>query len=161
NAKTFAQTVKERSNGRVDITVHSGGALGLKGPEVLRAVRDGIVPIAEMNLSQQSGDMPLLSLETMPFLVRTSDELKTLYSFSRPAIEKALLQANQKLIYVVPWPSQMIFTKNPVKQLDDLKGVRIRTTDRNNSDMMERLGMSPLAMPYSDLIPALATGHVQ
>lgn len=161
NAVKFADTVRERTDGRVDITVHSGGALGLKGPESLRAVRDGIVPIAEMNLSQQSGDMPLLSLETMPFLVRTPAELKTLYSISRGTIETALENANQKLIYVVPWPSQMIFTQKPIAKLDDLKGLRIRTTDRNNSDMMQRFGMSPLAMPYSDLIPALATGNVQ
>lgn len=161
NAMAFAEAVKERTQGRVLITVHPGGELGLKGPETLRAVRDGIVPIAEMFLSQQSGDMPFLSIETMPFLVRSPDELRTLYSITMPRMERMLASYNQKLIYLTPWPSQMIFTKNPATRQEDLKGVKIRTTDRNNAEMMEALGMSPVALPISDLMPALASGAVQ
>lgn len=161
NAIAFAEAVKERTNGRVVITVHPGGSLGLKGPETLRAVRDGIVPIAEMYLSQQSGEIPFLSIETMPFLVRSPDELRKLYSITMPRMERMLASYNQKMIYLVPWPSQMIFTKNPASRQEDLKGVKIRTTDRNNGQMMEALGMSAVAMPASDLIPALASGTVQ
>lgn len=161
NAVAFAQAVKERTAGRVLITVHPGGSLGLKGPETLRAVRDGIVPIAEMFLSQQSGDMPFLSIETMPFLVRSPDELRTLYRITMPRMERMLATYNQKLIYLAPWPSQMIFTRNPAGRQEDLKGVKIRTTDRNNAEMMEALGMAPVALPISDLMPALASGAVQ
>jgi TRAP-type C4-dicarboxylate transport system substrate-binding protein len=162
NAMAFANAVKERTQGRVVITVHPGGALGLKGPETLRAVRDGIVPIAEMFLSQQSGDLPFLSIESMPFLVRSPEELATLYKITMPRMERLLAGFNQKLIYIVPWPSQMIYTRNaPVLRQDDLKGLKIRTTDRNNADMMTALGMSPVALPVSDLVPALAAGTVQ
>ena len=161
NAIAFAEAVKERTNGRVEITVHPGGSLGLKGPETLRAVRDGIVPIAEMFLSQQSGDVPFLSIESMPFLVRSPDELRTLYRITMPRMERQLANFNQKLIYLTPWPSQMIFTKTPASRQEDLKGVKIRTTDRNNGEMMEALGMSAVALPASDLIPALAANTVQ
>ncbi len=161
NAIAFAEAVRERTNGRVVITVHPGGSLGLKGPDKLRAVRDGVVPIAEMFLSQQSGDIPFLSIESMPFLVRTPDELRTLYRITMPRMERLLASYNQKLIYIVPWPSQMVFTKNPAARTEDLKGVRIRTTDRNNGEMMEALGMTAVAMPVSDLIPALASNALQ
>jgi len=161
NAVAFAEAVKERTNGRVLITVHPGGSLKLKGPETLRAVRDGIVPIAEMYLSQQSGDIPFLSIESMPFLVRSPDELRTLYRITMPRMERLLASYNQKMIYLTPWPSQMIFTKNPATRQEDLKGVKIRTTDRNNAEMMEAMGMSAIALPASDLIPALAANTVQ
>lgn len=161
NAMAFAEAVKEKTQGRVLITVHAGGSLGLKGPETLRAVRDGIVPIAEMFLSQQSGDMPFLSIETLPFLVRSPEELHKLYGITMPLMERMLASYNQKVLYLVPWPSQMIFTKNPATTEADLKGVKIRTTDRNNADMMEAMGMSSVALPMSDLMPALASGTVQ
>ncbi|PPD15671.1 MAG: C4-dicarboxylate ABC transporter substrate-binding protein [Methylobacterium sp.] len=160
NALAFAEAVKQRTQGRVEITVHSGGALGLKGPEVLRAVRDGIVPIAESFLSQQAGDVPFLSIETMPFLVRSPEELSTLYRISQPRMETVLASYNQKLLYLAPWPSQMIFTRNPVATIADFKGLRIRVTDRNNGEMMGALGMVPISVPFSDLIPALAAGAV-
>lgn len=161
NAMKFAEAVEERTEGRVVINVHPGGALGIKGPESLRAVRDGIVPIAEMFLSQQAGDAPFFSIETMPFLVRSPEELAILYDIARPQFEEILESYNQKMLYIVPWPSQMIFTDSLITSVEDLSGIQIRTTDSNNASMMEALGMSPVAMPSSDLMPALASGAVQ
>src|SRR5215210_7047425 len=48
NARRFADEVKKATNGAVEITVKSGGQLGFKGPEHLRAVRDGLVPMADI-----------------------------------------------------------------------------------------------------------------
>jgi TRAP-type C4-dicarboxylate transport system substrate-binding protein len=160
NAMALAAAVKERSRDAVNIVVHPGGSLGLKGPETLRAVRDGIVPIAEMGMSQQAGDAPFLALETLPFLIQDYAELRAFHQFFRPKVEEILARHNQKLIYVVPWPSQMIYTKKPVAAVADLKGLKIRTTDKNSSDMAQLLGMAPVQMPFSDLIPALASGAV-
>ena len=36
NAKKFAEMVREATGGKVVITVHAGGALGIKGPEGTR-----------------------------------------------------------------------------------------------------------------------------
>src|SRR5712664_4720295 len=43
NAMAFAEEVKKQTDGTVTITVKAGGQLGFKGPEHLRAVRDGLV----------------------------------------------------------------------------------------------------------------------
>ncbi len=43
NAKRFADEVGKATGGEVKITVQAGGSLGFKGPEQLRAVRDGLV----------------------------------------------------------------------------------------------------------------------
>jgi len=36
----FAEKVKKATNGELEIVVHTGGALGYKGPELLKTVRD-------------------------------------------------------------------------------------------------------------------------
>ena len=71
NAMAFAEGVKEVTDGEVVITVHSGGALGIKGPEGMAAVRDGLVPIADILLNQQVGEAPVLGIETLPFMAPT------------------------------------------------------------------------------------------
>ena len=48
NAKRYAAEVLAATSGEVKITVHSGGALGFKGPDHLRAVRDGLVGMADI-----------------------------------------------------------------------------------------------------------------
>src|SRR4051812_35349964 len=48
----FAKRVADATSGTVLITVHAGGSLGLKGPEMVSAIRDGIVPIGDVTPQQ-------------------------------------------------------------------------------------------------------------
>ena len=66
NAMAFAEEVKKQTDGTVNITVKAGGQLGFKGPEHLRAVRDGLVPLADVLNIQQVGDEPFMGVEKHP-----------------------------------------------------------------------------------------------
>jgi TRAP-type C4-dicarboxylate transport system substrate-binding protein len=160
NAQKLAEAVKEATKGQVAMTVHAGGALGVKANESLRAVEDGAVPMAEYAAFQNVGDLPLLGIESLPFLVDDYDQLRVMHSFARPAWEVALAKRGQKVLYIVPWPSQNFFTKKPVKGFEDLKGVRMRTYDRNTAEMVSKLGMVPQQMNNPDIVPALASGRL-
>jgi TRAP-type C4-dicarboxylate transport system substrate-binding protein len=160
NAQNFAKRVGEVTKGQVTMIVHPGGALGIKANESLRAVEDGTVAMAEYAAFQNVGDLPLLGIESLPFLVDDYAQLRVMHSFARPAWEAALAKRGQKVVYVVPWPSQNFFTKKPVKTMDDLKGVRMRTYDRNTAEMVSKLGMVPQQMNNPDIVPALASGRL-
>lgn len=158
NLQRFAEEVKKVTNGAVEITVHVGGSLGIKGPESLRSVADGVVPMAEMAGFQQVGDEPLLGFEALPYLINDYDELEMFVKKIRPLYEAAFEKHNQKMLYTVPWPSQNIFTKTPVSTLADLEGKKIRVYDKNSTDLMRALKMSPLLISSPDIVPTLAAG---
>ena len=160
NAMRFAEEVKKATGGAVDMKVHAGGSLGVKANESVRAVEDGVVPMAEFAAFQNVGDLPALGVESLPFLVDDYDQLKLMHSFARPQWEAALAKRGQKVLYIVPWPSQNFFTKKPIKTLDDLKGVRMRTYDRVTADMVGKLGMVPQQMNNPDVVAALASGRL-
>src|SRR3954451_19624485 len=126
NAFAFADEVKKQTGGSVAITVKSGGQLGFKGPEHLRAVRDGLVPMADILNIQQIGDEPLLGTEGIPFLVGNGDELKVLHKYLRPEYEKIAEKNNQKMLYTVPWPTQYLHLKAKLDTVDGLKGIKVR-----------------------------------
>lgn len=160
NAMRFADEVKAATKGSVVITVKAGGQLGFKGPEHLRAVRDGLVPMADVLNIQQIGDEPVLGTEGIPFLVGNADELKVLHKHLRPVYEQVAAKNNQKIIYMVPWPTQYLHLKVKVDTLDGLKGIKIRVPDKGASDMLTAVGMSPVLIPWGETIPALASGAV-
>src|SRR5215475_14760528 len=108
NAMRFADEVKKATNGGVEITVKAGGQLGFKGPEHLRAVRDGLVPMADVLNIQQIGDEPMMGTESIPFLVASDSELKILHKYLRPEYEAVAAKNNQKVLYMVPWPTQYL-----------------------------------------------------
>lgn len=160
NVKAYAAEVARATGGEVKILVQAGGSLGFKGPEHLRAVRDGLVPIADILVSQQSGDAPLAGAESLPFLVNSMEELRILHKHLRPEIEALAQKANQKVLYMVPWPTQYFYMRTRSENLAGLKGQKVRVYDKNAQDMCTALGMSPALIPWGETIPALASGAI-
>jgi len=158
NAARLATEVAEATDGRVRIVLHPGATLGIKGPESLRAARDGVVAMVDMAAFQQVGQEPLLGLDALPFLVRDQAELRLLYEDLRPAIESALARHRLELLTVVPWPPQNLFTDRAMTALADLEGLVVRTLDANTTELARRLGMTPVQLAGPDVVPALASG---
>jgi TRAP-type C4-dicarboxylate transport system substrate-binding protein len=160
NAKRFAEEVARATEGAVQITVRSGGQLGFKGPEHLRAVRDGLVPMADILNIQQIGDEPILGIESIPFLVGSADELKVLHKHIRPLYEQVVAKHNQKILYMVPWPTQYLHLRVKAEKIDDLKGIKIRVPDKGAQDLLNAVDMNAVLIPWGEVIPALASGAV-
>ena len=66
----FGEDVSKRTNGDLAITLHPAGSL-YSGGDILRAVREGQVPIGGRFLGAHSKQVPLLGLDTVPFLATT------------------------------------------------------------------------------------------
>jgi len=160
SAERFAAEVTKATNGEVTIRVQAGGALGFKGPEMLGAIRDGLVPIGSMLLNQQVGVEPLLGIASLPYLVSSPAEMRLITDIASPAYDKIAAKHHQKILYMVPWPGQNIFAKTEVKVPDDFRALKIRTVDRNGSDYFRELGAAPAQMPWGEVVPALATGVI-
>jgi TRAP-type C4-dicarboxylate transport system substrate-binding protein len=160
NARRFADEVKKATGGAVEIDVKSGGQLGFKGPEHLRAVRDGLVPMADILDVQQIGDEPFMGIPGIPFLAGSPDELKVLMKHLRPDYEKIAAKNNQTVLYVVPWPNQYLHLKVKAETVDALKGIKVRTADKNAQEMWNTVGMAAVVIPWGETIPALSSGAV-
>ena len=161
NARAFAEMVNKVTNGGVKITVHSGGSLGIKGPEGMVAVRDGLVPIADVLLNQQSGEAPIMGIESLPFLAPTSQKLALLHKFVRPVFERVAAEYNQKILYMVPWPGQAVYSKKKINTIDDLAGFKLRVVDANGHNFFTKLGAAPLQLPWGEVVPSLAAGTIE
>ena len=157
----FAKRAKEATKGKVDITVQTGGALGYKGPELLKAVRDGLVPVSDMLTSGVAGDEPLFDIVTLPFLIQSFDEGKILSDIARPHFDKAAEQKwGQKILYISPWPAAGLWTKKEVKAVADMKGLKTRTYDKNGALVMQAVGGTPYPLPFSEVYSSLATNLI-
>jgi TRAP-type C4-dicarboxylate transport system substrate-binding protein len=124
-------------------------------------VRDGLVEMADINISQQVGVNPLFGVEGVPFLVDYMDELKEYHAFVRPVFEQLAEENNQKILYMVPSPAQYLYLQTLVESIDDFRGIPVRGADKNTVDIVSALGMAGVAMPWGELIPALASGRVK
>ncbi|MBM3512086.1 MAG: TRAP transporter substrate-binding protein [Alphaproteobacteria bacterium] len=160
NARRFADEVAKATNGALIIHVHAGATLGIRGPDTMRAVDEGIVDMADASAFQQVGVEPILGLESLPYMVETFDELRVLYQIIREGINSAYARHNQRMVYVVPWPNQYFFTDREIATVADLKGLKIRTYDKLSTDLAHNLKMTPVQMPTTDVVASLAAGSL-
>src|SRR5690606_32872667 len=92
--------------------------------------------------------------------VNDMKELEMLHRHLRPLLDEAAAKHNQKILYVVPWPAQYIFSKVKADSLEGLKNSKVRVSDRNVQDMCTAIGITPVLIPWVETIPALASGTI-
>ena len=161
NAKRFAEEVKAATGGEVVINIHAGGSLGYKGPEMLKSLRDGLIPIGDYVPNQQVGEVMAFGLDAQPFIIADMDDMKVLNDVWIPYVSSVVEKDwNQKVLYSVPWPRQYVYTKKEINTLDDLKGIKIRTYNRTTTDLFNELGMTSVLMPWGEVVPSLAAGTI-
>jgi TRAP-type C4-dicarboxylate transport system substrate-binding protein len=60
----------------------------------------------------------------------------------------------------VAWPGQGLYTKNPLKSVDDFKGTKFRTYSAYTARLAELLGASPAVIQVPEVPQAFATGTI-
>lgn len=158
--RDFAQKIEKASDGNMVISVHEGGAMGLKDEDHFTAVADGIVPMASVLMGAAVGTSPIYALSTSPFLVQGFEEAKLLRDIAMPYYEEEAKRLNQKILYTCPWPPSAVHAKRPIKEYEDLKGLRIRTYDKKGTQVLQKAGANAVVMSWGDVYPALATGTI-
>jgi len=157
NVRAFTDDVKKATNGALDITVHSNGSL-IKHPDILRAVSTGQVNIGEILLGQFGNEDPMFAADNVPFVAPGYDAAWKFYQAQKPFLEKKLQGRGMKLLYSVAWPGQGLYTKDPVKSVSDLKGLKMRTYSPLTARLAELLGASPTVVQVPEVPQMFATG---
>ena len=157
-AQQFADKVKEATNGELTIVLHPGAALGFKGPELLRAVAEGQLVVAEVPTGMVEGDAPTLALTAQPFISSNAFEQRLLYQLAKPTYAKILKKFNQFTLYSSVWPFSGIYTQRAMKSESNLKGLKMRVYDGTGLAFGKATGIAARKMPFSEVYPAMKAG---
>ena len=157
-AQKFADEVAKATNGQLIIKLHPGSSLGFKGPELLRAVAEGQLAVAEIPTGMVEGDAPVLALTAQPFISTNAFEQRLLYQLSKPVYAKKLEKFNQMTLYTSVWPFSGIYTQRPIKSEADLKGLKMRVYDGTGLAFGKATGIAARKMAFSEVYPAMKAG---
>lgn len=157
----FADLVKEKTKGTVDITCHFGGALGYTSREAYDAVEEGGVQMTSFAFDNLVGLHPVYNVHSLPFVARTFDEAWALFHAARPYHDKALEGANQVLLFSAPWSPWGVWAKHTIKSFEDIKGLKMRTPDGTSVQVFQAVGAAPVRMSWGDVAPALSTNAIE
>lgn len=159
NLALFAKDVEAATSGKLQITVHPNASL-FKAPEIKRAVASGQAQMGEVLISLHENEDPVFGIDVVPFLATSFADSRKLYTASKAAIEKKLDAQGIKLLFMVPWAPQGVYTKKDINTIEDMKGLKWRSYNVGTARLGELLGMQSVTIQAAELPQALATGVV-
>ena len=160
NLIQFAKDVDQATAGKLKITVHANASL-FKANEIKRAVQGGQAQIGEVLLVNFENENPIFGADGIPFLATSYPESKRLYDAQKPVLDKLLGNQGMKLLFVVAWPPQGIYTKKEINSVADLRGIKWRAYSPATAKIAELIGAQPVTIQAAELSQALATGVVE
>ena len=158
----FADLVKEKTNGQVEVQVYASAQLGQE-TENIEQVSAGILDMARVNSVTLAQTVKELGVFTLPYIF--TDQVKK-YEILDGAIGKEVLDVfpAYNMIsfgYLEAGSRNFYTTKNPVTSLADLKGQKIRVQPAKISiDMVNYLGAVATPMDYGEVYTGLQTGVI-
>lgn len=161
-AKAIADKVFEKTDGKVEIVVVTGGALGDERGSVELAMQ-GDLDIASAANSVLTNWIPEMDILDQAYLWTNKDQAHAAVDGELgDLIEKA---AEEKLgVHVIGYLESGFrdtFAKKPIENVDDFKGVKIRTMqNKYHMAAFQSFGAMPTAMAYNEVFTALQQGTI-
>jgi tripartite ATP-independent transporter DctP family solute receptor len=158
----FAEEIKDKTDGRIEIRVQGGGALG-GDREVIEGVQLGTVDMTVVSTSIVVNFDPDFAILDIPFLFRDFDHAQAV--LDGPIGKELLDGLPQKGLVGLAFGGMGFreLTNNaaPVKTPDDVKGLKIRTQQNDmHIAVWRELGALPTPMAIPEVYTALQQGVV-
>lgn len=153
----FADLVKERSKGEVEITVYPGSTLG-PDAQLINLTRGGSIDIAVSGSTNFNGLVAQTAALELPFIFRdTSHAYKVLDGkVGQDLLDEMGKHSLKGLSYFENGWRVMSNNRRPMLTPDDAKGLKIRSTPNPyHIQAFQLLGMNPSPMAIAELYGAL------
>lgn len=160
--RSWADTVRERTDGAVDISVHPSAQLGSDEDVIEQSISGANIAVLTDG-GRMSNYVPDVGILGMPYIADDYDEMRelteteTFASFDEEFADEGIVM----LAYNWYDGPRNFYTNGEVEEPADLDGQRIRTPGAPVwSESISALGATPVDMPWPDSYNALQSGAI-
>ncbi len=158
----WTKTLPEAMNGKIETIMTSLGQVNMTGAAVLRPISLGVFDVVCTVADYVVSDCPELAGLDLPSLALDIKDARKVVDAYFPVMEKAIEKSfGAKLLAVVPYPAQVLFTTVPIETLEDLKGKKIRASGWTTSQFIDALGATGVNISFGEVAQSLQQGIVE
>ncbi|MFP8965078.1 TRAP transporter substrate-binding protein [Pokkaliibacter sp. CJK22405] len=157
----FSEELAKDSNGKVTAEIRPFTEMGLKGGEILRLVKQGVIQYGATIMAYMSSDDPVNEAIDLAGLTTDYDSARAVTEAYKPYLSKVYNDKfDAKLLGLWPNPAQVLYCKGNITGLKDLKGKKVRTSSRTQAEFVDAMGGTGVTMAFGEVVPALQNGVV-
>jgi TRAP-type C4-dicarboxylate transport system substrate-binding protein len=156
----FAEAATRLSAGALNVRPVFDAPDGLRSAAMIHAASEGRVEAADAFTGALAGEAAIFQLSALPFLTASGKDTARLLRVARPAYSAALESRGVTLLYSTPWPATGLWSRNPVREPEALRGLKVRTYDAASTAVMRNAGAAPVQISFADALPRLRSGEM-
>jgi TRAP-type C4-dicarboxylate transport system substrate-binding protein len=152
---TFGKLLASKTNGYLTTVNAFDNAMKISSGDMLRAAQDNRIAGGDAFAGLLEASDPVFGLSSLPFVVQSVDSAIAMNARARPLYEHALAARRLKLLYMTIWPSSGIWSDQPLRSVDDLRTLAIRTYDDSSAGVMRAVGATAQSLPFNEAIAGI------
>ncbi len=161
--QAMGKKLEEQSKGEISFKMFAGGVLGSE-KEVVEQVQSNAVQMTRVSLGIVGPVVPDVNVFNLPFIFRDQAHMRSIIDgeIGQEILDK--ITNSEFNLVALGWMdggTRNLYTKKPVRQISDLKGMKIRV--QGNPVFIETIntmGGNGIAMATGEIFSALQTGVI-
>jgi tripartite ATP-independent transporter DctP family solute receptor len=161
-SKKFAELVKEKTHGNVDIEVFPSASLGSERENV-EALKTGTLDLGIIAVEFYPSYVKESAVLILPYMYKDYDHLSRVLAsdVAKEVGEMILAKTNIRPLTYLTMAFRQMFTNKAIRNADDLKGLKIRVPESPlYVAAFKQLGAAPTPIAWGEVYTALQTGVV-
>lgn len=161
--QNMGKKLEQASNGDITFKMFAGGVLGSE-KEVIEQAQIGAVQMTRVSLGIVGPVVPDVNVFNMPFVFRDHEHMRKIIDgeIGQEILDK--ITNSEFNLVALAWMdggTRNLYTKEPVRKIEDLHGKKIRVQGNPLFiDMMNAMGGNGIAMDTGEIFSALQTGVI-
>ena len=158
--KPWMDKVEKDSGGRIKFEAYPAMQLGGTPVQLYDQARDGVVDIVWTLPGNTAGRFPRIEVFELPFIKNNAEATSRAYwdYFQTQAADE--FKETQVLALNVHGPGMFHSANKAIKNIGDLKGMKVRGPTRQVTKMLGSVGATPVGMPLPGIPDALSKGTI-
>lgn len=157
----WEEVVPKASGGAVTADITAQDLNGLKGPEILRLMKLGVIDFASGVIGYMAGDSPEFDGVDLAGVSPDMQTTRKVVDAYLPVLREVMREKyGARLLMLFPSPPQVMWCSKPVKSVDDLPGLKVRVFTASMADLIGGLGATTVTMPFGEVTPSLQRGVI-
>lgn len=152
---TFGKLLASKTNGYVTTVNAFDNEMKISSGDMPRAAQDNRIAGGDAFAGLLEASDPIFGLSSLPFVVQSVDSAIAMNARARPLYERALSARRLKLLYMTIWPSSGIWSDQPLRSVDDLRALSVRTYDDSSAGVMRAVGATAQSLPFNEAIAGI------
>jgi len=157
----WSKRLPELTGGQVTAQIKGMNEMGLKGPELLRLIGQGVATFGAAPINYFTSDNPINEAVDLAGIAPNIEIAQAVVDAFLPVYDKLYGErANVRILGMGTHSAQVLFCNKPIRGLADLRGLKVRVSGRSQAEFMQALGATGVTLPFPEVVPALQNGVV-